>query len=78
MPEVVDEGVTGFLVDDVAGGRGRRRPGRSSWTAPTVRRVAESRFSADRMVDDYVDVYDIPPPAPSVRACSGAIAATRC
>jgi glycosyltransferase involved in cell wall biosynthesis len=57
MPEVVDEGVTGFLVDDVeqavravehAAGLDRR----------AVRAQTERRFSADRMVDEYVRVYE--------------------
>lgn len=56
MPEVVDEGVTGFLVDGPAaaaaavakvGGLDRAR----------CRAVAERRFSAARMVDDYLSVY---------------------
>ena len=56
MPEVIDHGVTGFLAD-----------GREAAVAAvervdeldrrTIRRVAESRFSADRMVDDYVEAY---------------------
>jgi glycosyltransferase involved in cell wall biosynthesis len=57
MPEVVDEGVTGALVHDVAE------------AAAAVERVAlldraacreraVLRFSADRMVDDYLTVYD--------------------
>ena len=41
MPEVVDEGVTGFLVDDVAGGSGGGRRGRSGSTGRRCRRVAE-------------------------------------
>lgn len=57
MPEVVDVGVTGFLVNDVA-------------TAVTavdealaldrhaVRKTAVTRFSAERMVDDYLRVYE--------------------
>ncbi len=56
MPEVIDDGVTGFLVDGVhaaveavarVGDLNRRR----------VRQVAECRYSAARMVDDYVEVY---------------------
>ena len=55
--EVVDEGLTGFVVDDVAGaidavgriGALDRRAVRA--------RVAE-RFSRDRMVDDYLRVYE--------------------
>ncbi len=55
--EVVDDGVTGFVVDDLAGaidavgriGALDRRAVRA--------RVAE-RFSRDRMVDDYLRVYE--------------------
>ena len=54
MPEVVDDGVTGFLVD----GRRRRRSTRSSGRRARPRRRAgasrERRFSAARMVDDYL------------------------
>ena len=56
MPEIIDHGVTGFLVSDtdsavaavdsaIALDRGN------------IRRVAERRFSVDRMVDDYLAVY---------------------
>jgi glycosyltransferase involved in cell wall biosynthesis len=57
MPEVVEEGVTGRLVAGVAdaaaavdevAGLDRRR----------CRRAALERFSSDRMVDDYLGVYD--------------------
>ena len=56
MPEVVDEGVTGFLVHDpeeAADAVDRI----AELDRATVRRVAESRYSAARMVDDYVEVY---------------------
>jgi glycosyltransferase involved in cell wall biosynthesis len=57
MPEVVDEGVTGCLVSDVGGAvTAVDRAVRLDRTA--VRRVAEARFSADRMVADYVAVYE--------------------
>jgi glycosyltransferase involved in cell wall biosynthesis len=57
MSEVVDEGVTGFLVDS------------ATQAADAVNRVttidragcrhrAEQRFSARRMVADYLQVYD--------------------
>jgi glycosyltransferase involved in cell wall biosynthesis len=56
MPEVVDEGVTGYLVD------------RADQAVKAVARIAEidraacaararERFSADRMVDDYLRIY---------------------
>jgi glycosyltransferase involved in cell wall biosynthesis len=56
MPELVDDGVTGFLVDDAAGavaavgcapGLDRAR----------IRATAVRRFGRDRMVDEYLDVY---------------------
>ena len=57
MPEVVDEGVTGFLVDDVTAAVAA--VGRAVGLDRTrVRRVAEDRFSADRMVSDYLAVYE--------------------
>ena len=53
MPELVRDGVTGLP-------RGRRRPARSPpsvgcrrSTGAACRREAETRFTADRMVDDY-------------------------
>jgi len=57
MPELVEDGVTGVLAHDVgsaiagveravAGARG------------LCRAAAIRRFSADRMVDDYLTVYD--------------------
>jgi glycosyltransferase involved in cell wall biosynthesis len=56
MPEVVDEGVTGRLVDSldeavaaVAGIGGIDRP--------ACRARARQRFGADRMVDDYLRIY---------------------
>jgi glycosyltransferase involved in cell wall biosynthesis len=57
VPEVVDEGVTGFIVDDVAGaiaavGRVREIDRRA------VRARAAQRFSRDRMVDEYLRVYE--------------------
>ena len=57
VPEVIEHGVTGFLVDDVAGAvraldevprldRGR------------IRAEFERRFAAERMANDYVAVYN--------------------
>ena len=57
VPEVVDEGVTGFVVDDVAGATlAVGRVGGLDRRAVRAR-VAE-RFSRDRMVDDYLRVYE--------------------
>jgi glycosyltransferase involved in cell wall biosynthesis len=57
MPEVIEDGVTGVLVHSVdsavAGVRRAIRLDRAS-----CRETAERRFSADRMVDGYLDVYE--------------------
>jgi len=57
VPEVIDEGVTGFVVDDVAGAIAAvDRAG--SLDRRGVRTRAAERFSRDRMVDDYLRVYE--------------------
>ena len=56
MPEIIDDGISGFLVEDVAGAvaalgridqidRGR------------CHTEALRRFGVDRMVAEYVDIY---------------------
>ena len=56
MPEIIDDGISGFLVDDVAGAvaaLGRiDQIDRSRCHAEGLR-----RFGVDRMVAEYVDVY---------------------
>ena len=56
MPELVEDGVTGVLADTVdeavAGVRRAQRFDRA-----VCRQTAERRFSADRMVDDYLAIY---------------------
>jgi glycosyltransferase involved in cell wall biosynthesis len=57
MPELVDEGVTGVLahgVDSAVAGVKRA----VGFDRGACRQTAERRFSADRMVDDYIEVYD--------------------
>jgi glycosyltransferase involved in cell wall biosynthesis len=57
MPEIVDDGVTGVLVHDlhsaVAGVKRAERLDRAA-----CHRRAQHRFSADRMIDDYLTVYE--------------------
>jgi len=55
MPEVVDEGVTGYLVDGSAAAEAVDRAVRLDRAA--CRATAQRRFSADRMVADYLEVY---------------------
>jgi glycosyltransferase involved in cell wall biosynthesis len=56
MPEVIDEGVTGFLVSDITSAVAAIE---SAITLPRadIRRTAERRFSVDHMVDRYLAVY---------------------
>jgi glycosyltransferase involved in cell wall biosynthesis len=56
VPEIVDDGVTGFVVEDetsaVSAVRAAARLPRAA-----VRRRFEERFSARRMAEDYLEVY---------------------
>jgi glycosyltransferase involved in cell wall biosynthesis len=56
VPEVVDEGITGFIVENeaeaVAAARRLHKLDRAR-----IRRVFEERFTARRMADDYLNVY---------------------
>ncbi|MBN9508013.1 MAG: glycosyltransferase family 4 protein [Alphaproteobacteria bacterium] len=57
VPEVMEDGVTGFIVDDldqaIAACRRLDTIDRAG-----VRRAFERRFTARRMAEDYVDVYE--------------------
>jgi glycosyltransferase involved in cell wall biosynthesis len=56
VPEVIDDGVTGFIVEDEAGAMGAvDRLAHLSRTA--IRRRFEERFTARRMALDYLSVY---------------------
>jgi glycosyltransferase involved in cell wall biosynthesis len=57
MPELVEDGVTGVLVDgvDSAVAGVERAVG---FDRAACHDAAERRFSVERMVDDYVDVYE--------------------
>jgi len=57
VPEVIDDGVTGFIVDDedeaVAATKHLHRLDRT-----TVRETFDRRWTAHRMAQDYVDLYN--------------------
>lgn len=56
VPEVIDDGITGFVVDDVAGAvRAFERV--ATFDRVRCRRVFEERFSARRMAEDYLVLY---------------------
>ena len=57
MPEVVDEGITGLLVDGVAAAV-RAVAVAAALDRGVIRQVAERRFGAARMVEDYLAVYE--------------------
>jgi glycosyltransferase involved in cell wall biosynthesis len=56
VPEIIDEGVTGFIVEDEAGAIGAvDRLGQLS--RARIRQQFEKRFTARRMAQDYLAVY---------------------
>jgi glycosyltransferase involved in cell wall biosynthesis len=56
MPELIEDGVTGFLVDDLAGAIAAiARVGEIDRAA--VRRAVAERFTIDRMADEYIALY---------------------
>jgi glycosyltransferase involved in cell wall biosynthesis len=57
MPEIIDHGRTGFLVADPPGAAAAV-DATADLDRADIRRVTESRFSAERMVDDYLAVYE--------------------
>jgi glycosyltransferase involved in cell wall biosynthesis len=57
MPEVIDVGITGYLVDDVATAVAAVDDA-LALDRHAVRKTAVTRFSAERMVDDYLRVYE--------------------
>ena len=56
MPEVIDEGVTGFLVEGPAAAAAAVSRV-ATLDRSEINRVARRRFAASRMVDDYLAVY---------------------
>ena len=73
-PEVIDDGVSGYLVDDVAEAvRAVRRIQR--FDRRQARACFERRFTIDRVARDYVNIYrDLPGvriTAPRVRLATG-------
>jgi len=57
VPEVIDEGITGFVVDDVAGAL-NALPHAPRLDRGRVRQHFERRFSSDRMARGYLAVYE--------------------
>jgi glycosyltransferase involved in cell wall biosynthesis len=56
VPELVEDGVTGFVVDNVDGAVAAASR-LSQLSRPAIRRRFEERFTARRMAEEYVGVY---------------------
>ncbi len=56
VPEVIEDGLTGFVVDD-EGGAVAAIERLSSLSREDIRGRFEARFTVRRMVDEYLDVY---------------------
>ncbi|HUF22463.1 MAG TPA: glycosyltransferase family 4 protein [Burkholderiales bacterium] len=57
VPEIIDDGVTGRIVESMEGAIAAVNEV-ASYDRLTVRRRFEERFSAERMVRDYLQVYE--------------------
>src|SRR3984957_10025957 len=68
VPEVMDHGVTGFIVDDIDGAVAAVGKGHTLSRA-RVRDTFDRRFTARRMAEEYIDVYEsLAQPVPRLRA----------
>src|SRR5262249_11386566 len=57
VPEVVEHGVTGFVVDNEAAAAAVVGKELSQLSRPAIRRRFEERFTARRMAKDYLEIY---------------------
>jgi glycosyltransferase involved in cell wall biosynthesis len=72
VPEVMDDGVTGFVVNDID--QAVKALGRvHTLDRAKVRATFDRRFTSRRMAEDYVDVYKslAKKPMPRLRAVTG-------
>jgi glycosyltransferase involved in cell wall biosynthesis len=58
MPELIDHGATGFLVDDVTQAVNAVDLA-TTLDRPAIRACAITRFSRDRMADEYLAAYTV-------------------
>jgi glycosyltransferase involved in cell wall biosynthesis len=56
VPEIIEDGLTGFIVDDLAGAV-KAVPLAARLDRSAIRRRFEERFTADRMARDYLALY---------------------
>ena len=57
VPEVIEDGVTGFIVEDETSAVGAIRR-LSQLSRPQIRKRFEERFTSRRMANDYIEVYN--------------------
>ena len=57
VPEIIDDGVTGFIVNDIEGSL-QALDQINDFDRERCRKVFEERFSTARMVQDYLKIYD--------------------
>ena len=57
VPEIIDEGVTGFVVDGIDAAVAAL-PRATALDRRGLRRRFEERFSVERMARDYIELYD--------------------
>jgi glycosyltransferase involved in cell wall biosynthesis len=58
VPEIIEDGVTGFIVDDIESAAAAV-PLALRLDRRAIRRRFEERFTAERMVDDYIRLYEL-------------------
>ena len=56
VPEIIEDGLTGFIVDDIASAA-RAVPLAAHLDRGAIRRRFKERFTADRMARDYLALY---------------------
>ena len=57
VPEIIDEGLVGFVVDSVDGAVAAI-PRAAALDRSGIRHCFEERFSVERMARDYIELYD--------------------
>jgi glycosyltransferase involved in cell wall biosynthesis len=57
MPELIDDGISGFLVDDVDGAV-RAVPACAALDRAAIRAQTVERFGVSRMVNAYIEAYE--------------------
>ena len=70
VPEVIDEGVTGFMVEDIDAAVDAVHKARSL-SRQAVRERFEQRFTIERVARDYLRVYHSLAAEPILLACGG-------